>query len=303
MNFKPDNRKTTYRMLTLANKKPPKIVFSATALKWIRVLMDEHTTEVGFYAVVDEIGEYEFYIRDVFYPKHDAADGGTCEISPEGEHSIMEYLIEKEKLDDIQRIRFWGHKHPGVRATSPSSQDENQAIERMNSTGAYLIRAICSGDEISISFFDHENQVRFDNIKWEAEDENTAASLVEKMNEVREVLAEASTEENSYDQSVEISKIFSNDDEIGQIKKKVKELKKANIPKNKEYTAYKTTDYKDRVRYTEGKFRQYGKQINFLPNKTSKVTNKPSLNAQEVASLLDEVDQEVDDFYGGGFVE
>lgn len=290
-------------MLTLANKKPPKIIFSATALKWIKALMDEHTTEVGFYAVVDETGEYEFYIRDVFYPKHDFVSSGTCEISPEGETVIMQYLIDKEKLDDIQKIRFWGHKHPGVESTSPSQQDEDQAIKRMTSTGAYLIRAICSGDEMSVSFFDHENQIRFDNIKWEIEDENTAVLLIEKMNKVREVLAETSTEENSYDQSAAIAQIFSADDEMGQIKEKIKELKKVNIPDDKRYAGHRQQSYHiyDHRRQSGHGSRQHGKQMNLLPDKipTTVTSDNTGLNTKEVATLLDEIDQEVNDFYGG----
>jgi len=293
-------------MMALANKKPPKIVFSLTALKWIRALMDEHSTEVGFYAVVDEVAEYEFFIHDVFYPKHCLATGGTCEISPEGETIIMQYLIDHDRVDDIEKIRFWGHKHPGFGSTSPSQQDEDQAMARMNSTGAYLIRAICSGNDISVSFFDLANQVRFDNIKWESEEEDSANALVEKMNRVREVLAEESTEENSEDQGVAIAKIFSNDTEIDLIKEKIKELKKVNIPKEESTSFVGRKQHfpvYDHRRQCGHNTVANGRQMSLLPNRTStKITPGSGLNENETVELLDEIDQEIEDFYGQGFV-
>jgi len=312
MDFKPDTRKTTYRILMNESKRPPKVIFSKTSLKWIRALMDGHDTEIGFYAVVDEIGEGEYFIRDVFYPKHELVTGATCEISPEGETEIMQYLIDKDRIDDIQKIRFWGHKHPGSGATGPSGQDETQAVVRMKSTGAYLIRAICSGDEISVSFFDHDNELRFDNLKWEVEESDSTAIMIEKLNKVRTVLAEESSEENVHDHYAEIGKIFSVDEEMAAIKAKVAELKKVNVPeeKNTGYTGHRNgyhfSDHRNNNWHNNRSNFHGAQQTSMLPYKMQTQLSSGSnsgdsvLDPREIAILLDEIDQDIDDFYGCG---
>jgi len=302
--FKPDNRKTTYRILADDKKKAPRIIFSITALKWIKVLMDEHDTEIGFYAIVDEKEAGEYYVHNVFYPKHELVTGGTCEISPEGETEIMQYLIDKGREDDIAKIRFWGHKHPGHCATAPSGQDEKQAIDRMNSTGAYLVRAICSGPEISVSFFDYDNKIRFDNIKWEVEEDNRTAIMIDRLNKLQGVLNGETTEENVDARYTEIVKIFSVDSEIEAIKAKVKELKKVNIP-NKNELKY----YRNGRNYSIKKVGRYPwkndnvQHTTLLPNRPAPQSNI-GLDENDTVLLLDEIDQEIDDFYGayrGGY--
>jgi len=299
--FRPDNRKTTYRMIANESLKPPKIVFSTTALKWIRALMDEHDTEIGFYAIVDERGENEYYIRDVFYPKHELVTHGTCEISPEGETEIMQYLIDKDRTDDIQKIRFWGHKHPGSNNTSPSGQDETQAMERMNSTGAFLIRAICSGDEISTSFFDYDRQIRFDNVNWEVEESEAEAIISDKLDRVREVLnSNENTEVTAHEKFTNIATILTVDDEMSKIRAKVKELKDVNVPKDNGYTGHRrqTVHIIDK---RGGCGNQHSYQTNLLESKPNMSTIS-GLSGKKVALLLDEVDQEIDSFYAhGGF--
>lgn len=74
----PDKQKTTYTMLSSKSKKPPRIIFSSKALKWIEALVDIHDQEVGFYGVVDSRENYTFFVRDIFYPKHSEANAGTC---------------------------------------------------------------------------------------------------------------------------------------------------------------------------------------------------------------------------------
>lgn len=308
--FKPDKRKTTYRVLMNESKKPPRVIFSKTSLKWIRALMEEHDTEIGFYAVVDELEVGVYFIGDVFYPKHELVTGSTCEISPEGETEIMQYLIDKDRTDDIAKIRFWGHKHPGNRATGPSGQDETQAIERMASTGAFLIRAICSGDEISVSFFDHDNQIRFDNLKWEIEAGDSADVLIRKLNRVQEVLDGENTEENVSDRYVEIAKIFSVDEEMTAIKAKVKELKKVNVPEEKAWHGNGHCQVNDRRSGNwNGRNNNFhgSQQTNLLPHKprTQTIARSSSgggIDPKETALLLEDIDQDIDDFYDRGFM-
>lgn len=234
MKWEPCNRKTTFTNLKKEKRTPPKIIFSTTALKWIDALVNQHDHEIGFYAVVDTRAKNEYFIRDVFYPKHDEANGATCEISPDGETQIMNYLIDKEKIDDIAKLRFWGHSHHNM-GTGPSGQDESQAMERMNSTQAFFIRAICNKKgEMSISFFDFDNQVRFDNIKWETEEVQNEKSIVEKLNKIKILLTDDFTQ-NTSEIFETLVAILITDDEVEKIKAKVASLKKENLPVVRSY--------------------------------------------------------------------
>jgi len=233
MNFKPDIRKTTYRLFTQEKKTAPNIIFSLTALKWIYALIKAHDTEVGFYAMIDEPEVNTYYVRDVFYPKHCAANGGTCEISPEGETEIMEYLVEKGLEEEICKIRFWGHYHPQG-FTGPSGQDETQAFERMNSTQAYLIRAICTETEISVSFFDYNNQIRFDNIKWTVEQGASKSAIIQKLDMIKNLVT-PDYSEDPHKIIAHACAILQEDQEMEQIELKIQLLKEKNIPIQKTY--------------------------------------------------------------------
>lgn len=182
------NEKTTY---TYIGPTPtvPKVVFSQKAVKWLAVMADVHDTEVGVFGIVDERGGNEFFIREIFYPKHQEANHTTCEISAEGETKMANWLMDKGREDDLSKVRFWAHSHHTM-GVSPSGQDETQAIERMTRTSSYLIRGIFNKKgEMSVSFFDYRTSRKFDHIKWTIDDE-----------------------------------------EVGEIRKKVEELKKNHIP-------------------------------------------------------------------------
>ena len=127
--MKNTNKPTTYLMLKPEKKTPPNVIFSRLALKWIKNLVDMHNEEVGFYGVVETLPNYTFYVRDIFYPKHQLMNAGTCEISSEGEANLMNWLIEHDRMDDIQKMMLWGHSHHRM-GVEPSSQDEKQAMEK-----------------------------------------------------------------------------------------------------------------------------------------------------------------------------
>lgn len=299
MNFKPDDRNTTYRNLSPEKKIPPKIIFSTLALKWIEALIDAHDSEVGFYAVVDERNENTYFIRDIFYPKHDEANWGTCEISPEGETDIMNYLIEKNRENDIPKIRFWGHVHSGF--TTPSGQDEQQALERMRQTQAFLIRAICTSEEISISFFDFNNQIRFDNVKWEIEEQDSKDVMSEKLEEIKTLLDQGFADDNIKEVFEGIVETLLHDKDMELIKEKVKKLKEANMPKHAYHRGVNS--------YQQNLFdHSNDNYINRFLRKSTPTLNKKEekeeiddneiLNETETMSLMSDIDDEIQGFDG-----
>jgi len=227
--MKPDTNKLTYSLLNPPKKDAPKIIFGSTAIKFINALVDLHSLEVGFYAIVDDRGDYTYFIRDVFYPKHSEAHGASCEISPEGESDMMNWLMEHGRESDIEKVKFWGHSHHNM-DTGPSQQDEKMALERMQSTGNILIRAICNKKgQMSVSFFDPHQQIIFDHIKWTVEDDTPENINQEKLDAINVIIAS----ESSIDKKIkEIQKIANDDTQVNAIRTKIIALKEINIPYN-----------------------------------------------------------------------
>jgi hypothetical protein len=184
--MKPDLAKgTTYTSLEPIKVTAPTIKFTKNAIKWLTYLADLHEHEVGCFGFVDELPDNTYLIRDIFYPKHCEANGATCEISPEGETLMAEWLINKNRENDLAKVRFWGHSHVNM-GVFASGQDETQSLERMERTQSYFIRGIFNkAGLMSISFFDYTNKRRFDNIKWETDYEDDDVTIRTKILELK----------------------------------------------------------------------------------------------------------------------
>lgn len=300
----PDNCKTTYTMLKPETKTAPTIIFSTTALKWIKALVEVHNEEVGWLGIVDERPNNTYFIRDIFYPKHEEANGGTCEISTEGESLMANWLIDHNRIDDCSKVRFWGHSHHNM-GVSPSSQDESQSIEKIKHRKTNFIRAICNKKgEMSVSFYDYSNQIRFDQIRWLSEDDTPSSVMDEKASKIFEILSDISTKRK--DQFFEIIKLINCEDVLYEdIKKKVEDLKKTNIPDKKSYHAgssfpdYGNANfYDDRFSRRSGSFApDYG---NFQKQGKAKGKGKKDGKHQNQTSLF-YGDECLDDFSGSIF--
>ena len=226
--MKPDKEKTTYTVLNPESKTAPKVIFGTTALRWINAMVDLHSLEIGFYATVDTRENYTFFVRDVFYPKHSEAHGSTCEISPEGENEMIDWMCTHGKEEDVPKVRLWGHSHPNM-GTGPSAQDEQQALERMSDTQSFLIRVICNKKgEMSCTFFDYENKIRFDHIKWEVENDEGDSHFNQKLDEITTIINDE--DKSSQTKIKEIKKITDKDIITDNIRKKIIELKVENLP-------------------------------------------------------------------------
>lgn len=228
--MKPDTRKTSFTSLKPREKlAAPVVIVGKRARKIITAIVNLHTEEIGFMGIVDEREDGSFFIRDVFYPKHSEANGGTCEISAEGECEVAQWLIERDRDDDVGKLKFWGHSHVNM-GTSPSGQDENQAIELMLKRD-YILRAICNkAGEMSISLFDIRSKRRFDNIKWTEEDDTPSEFYQGMVDSIDEII---DSRRNPKNKLKEVLKIVSIDTQMNEIVEKITELKKVNIPSKK----------------------------------------------------------------------
>jgi hypothetical protein len=315
--MKPDPRKCSWSFLSNRNETAPEVLFTPSALKWIKAMVECHDGEVGFLGLVNEIG-HSYVITEIFYPKHCLVSSATCEIAPEGEVEIAQKLIDENRVDDVARVRFWGHSHHTM-GTSPSAQDDTQAVEKMNNNGAYFIRAICNRDgELSVSFFDHARQIKFENIKW-AVYHNFDTML---QNVISAINLESQSREKVLAIRAAVSpKIDFDDDEYKAIVEKVKELKKTQLPakepdrgflqagrtypdqyENFNKQAFREAqrdlfwpnqDYEDSVQFTGHQTPEFdkghqkgrkGKGIHTLNTKV--INNEPLLTSQEIVAAV-----------------
>jgi len=227
--MKPDQRQCVWTQLVSPEKTAPSISFTPMALKWIKAMVDCHETEVGFLGLVNEVNG-GYVISEIFYPKHCLANGATCEISPEGDIAMAQGLIDAGRYEDIGKIRMHGHSHVHME-TSPSGQDEKLAMESLKTSGSYYIRAICNKKgEMSVSFFDAVNNVKFENVKW------TIAFNQEEM--LNKVILAINMESNVGEKIKLIRDSMTmtvdyNDDEYKKIVENVKDLKRINLPEEK----------------------------------------------------------------------
>jgi hypothetical protein len=145
----------------------PKVVFDHKAYEWIRAIVDMHEDEVGFYAFVDQRANNIFFIRDVYYPKHDMTNDATCEISPDGQIDILVQLYKAGKEDDAINLKVWGHSHVNM-GIKGSSQDHNQAIKMVEENSSYVVRIIVNKRmDVGISIYDYSNNMIFDDVCYE----------------------------------------------------------------------------------------------------------------------------------------
>ena len=176
---------TTFTTLEPVKITAPTIRLTKNTVKWLTAMADLHSHEVGVFGFVDELPDNTYVVRDIFYPKHSEANGATCEISPEGETAMAEWLMSNNRETDLGKVKFWGHSHVDM-GVSPSVQDEEQSIKRMNMNESYLIRGIFNkAGLLSISFYDYMNKRRFDNIKWETDEDEDDKIIRSKILELK----------------------------------------------------------------------------------------------------------------------
>jgi hypothetical protein len=113
----------------------PKVIIDERALEWIRAIVDQHDTEVGFFACVDKIGDDNtFFIRNVEYPRQDLVTGATCEMDRGSQAELMRKLIAENREGDLSKMKVWGHSHVNM-GVGPSAQDHEQSMKFSETKG------------------------------------------------------------------------------------------------------------------------------------------------------------------------
>ena len=143
----------------------PKVVIDEKANEWIRAIVDNHETEVGFFACVERV-ENTYFIRDVEYPRQNLVTGGTCEMDRTSQTELQMKLINEDRENDLGKMKVWGHSHVNM-GVGPSKQDEDQAHQfvKEHCEGTFMVRLIVNKRrEINAAIFDCERNVIFEEV-------------------------------------------------------------------------------------------------------------------------------------------
>lgn len=150
--------------------KQPSIMITPMAYIKMRKLVNDTTTEIGWYGIVEEHPEINTYlINDIIvYPQ--TVSGATCEQDDdkmfEFEMSLSDYQVNHK--------RFHGHSHVNMGVT-PSSVDENFYQDLLSQVNDYFIITITNKrNDYTVRFYDKVNNIMYSNLPIQVIDEDGA---------------------------------------------------------------------------------------------------------------------------------
>ncbi len=139
--------------------------------------------EVAWLGTVKELNEDLFLVDEIFFLEQ-RVDTVTFDLVEEDVARLTHKLIEEDRIDDVNRIRFLGHVHPG-NSVIASGHDLDQ-MDIFANGNPYFIQAIYGRTGGSrFCFYNYTNNLKYEDIPWDIyfeEDESRRAEI--------EVLAE-----------------------------------------------------------------------------------------------------------------
>lgn len=126
----------------------------------MRKLVDDNTTEIGWYGTVTQMpGLNAYVIEDIIvYPQ--TVTGTTCE---QDDDKMFEFEMSLT-TDQVNHKRFHGHSHVNM-GTSPSGVDENFYQDLLSQTNDYFIITITNKrNEYTTRFYDIANNILYTDI-------------------------------------------------------------------------------------------------------------------------------------------
>lgn len=138
----------------------PKVYITAEAYTKMRKLVDDTTTEIGWYGIVEEHEDINSYlIKDIIvYPQ--TVTGATCEQDDDKMFDFEMSLTDEQ----VNHKRFHGHSHVNMGVT-PSGVDENFYLDLLSQVTDYFIITIQNkrGDA-TIRFYDVRNNIVYEGL-------------------------------------------------------------------------------------------------------------------------------------------
>lgn len=137
----------------------PRWYVTATAYTKMKMLVQKHSKEIGWYGTVEKHPNNQYIINDIIvYPQH--VSGATCE---QDESKIFDFEMSLT-TEQVNTRRFQAHSHVNM-ATSPSVTDETFYNQLMNQVTDYFMIAILNkSGSIYTRFYDIEHNIIYTDV-------------------------------------------------------------------------------------------------------------------------------------------
>lgn len=162
INIKLDIKDLLEEYINSRSLTPPTIYISANAYVKMRMLVDQMSTEVGWYGTVTKCpGLQETYvIEDILvYPQ--TVTGATCE---QDETKMFDFEMSLT-TEQVNSKRFQGHSHVNMGVT-PSGVDEQFYQDLLTQVNDYFIICITNKkNDYTVRFYDVENNILYTDLE------------------------------------------------------------------------------------------------------------------------------------------
>ena len=162
INIKLDIKDLLEEYINARSLTPPTIYISANAYVKMRMLVDQMSTEVGWYGTVTKCpGLQETYvIEDILvYPQK--VTGATCE---QDETKMFDFEMSLT-TEQVNTKRFQGHSHVNMGVT-PSGVDEQFYQDLLTQVNDYFIICITNKkNDYTVRFYDVENNILYTDLE------------------------------------------------------------------------------------------------------------------------------------------
>lgn len=162
INIKLDIKDLLEEYINSRSLTPPTIYISANAYVKMRMLVDQMSTEVGWYGTVTKCpGLQETYvIEDILvYPQ--TVTGATCE---QDETKMFDFEMSLT-TEQVNTKRFQGHSHVNMGVT-PSGVDEQFYQDLLTQVNDYFIICITNKkNDYTVRFYDVENNILYTDLE------------------------------------------------------------------------------------------------------------------------------------------
>lgn len=118
----------------------PKVFLSKKAHDKMWCLIQNCPIEISWMSSVTRDEDGDFIIHDVYVPLQECGAAST-DISADGDADLLNALIAEDKIDEIARLKCWGHSHVRMGVT-PSGTDETQTTDFIDRIQGDFVRLI-----------------------------------------------------------------------------------------------------------------------------------------------------------------
>lgn len=161
VDIKIDVKEILEQYITDKQLEEPKVYITAEAYVKLRKLVDDTTTEIGWYGTVTKMPGFEsvFVIDDILvYPQ--TVTGATC---VQDDDRVFEFELNLS-TDQVNRKRFHGHSHVSMGVT-PSGVDEQFYQDILTQVDDYFIVMITNKSGAYYTrFYDMQNNILYTGI-------------------------------------------------------------------------------------------------------------------------------------------